>query len=120
MESVSQQLQVIGYEFRATFSTSDRLYFTTYLPDPKEGMRRYHIHLTYPENREWKEFLIFRDYLRNSRKEKHEYAQLKKMAANEAEEDGAKYRKLKEPFFKKIHFLENSLKINIKGEKTSE
>jgi len=53
IESVSQQIQALGYEFRSNFSTQDRLYFITYLTDPEEENRRYHIHLTYPENREW-------------------------------------------------------------------
>lgn len=103
MGSVSKQLQAIGYEFRPTFSTSDRLYLITYLPDPEEETRRYHIHLTYPENKEWKEFLGFRDYLRSHPKKVQEYAELKKQAAFEANEEGEKYRKLKEPIFKKIN-----------------
>jgi GrpB-like predicted nucleotidyltransferase (UPF0157 family)/GNAT superfamily N-acetyltransferase len=102
MDSVSKQLQAIGYEFRPTFSTPDRLYLITYLADPEEEMRRYHIHLTYPENKEWKEFLGFRDYLRSHPREAQDYAELKKQAAFEANEEGEKYRKLKEPIFRKI------------------
>ena len=62
----------------------------------------YHIHLTYPESSEWKELVGFRDYLRNYPKEAEEYAELKRKAAMEANQDGEKYRKLKEPIFKKI------------------
>jgi len=47
-----KQLQDLGYEFCPTFSTPNRLYFNIYLPDPEEEKRRYHIHLTYPENNE--------------------------------------------------------------------
>src|SRR5258708_39095278 len=36
LDSVSKQLQSLGYEFRPTFSTPDRLYFIIYLPDPEE------------------------------------------------------------------------------------
>lgn len=102
MNSVSKQLQEIGYEFRPAFSTPERLYLITYLADPEEEIRRYHIHLTYPQNSEWKEFLSFRDYLRDHPKEAEEYAELKKKAALEANEEGEKYRKIKEPIFKKI------------------
>ncbi len=103
MESVSKQLQELGYEFRPTFSTHDRYYFIIYLPDPEEEIRRYHVHLTYPENNEWKEFIGFRDYLRTHPEEAKKYAEIKQKAALEANHDGEKYRKLKEPIFKMIN-----------------
>jgi len=105
MESTSKQLQTLGYEVRPTFSTPDRFYFIIYLPDPEEENRRYHIHSTYPENNEWKEFIGFRDYLINHPQELQEYAELKKQAALEANHEGERYRKIKEPIFKKISEL---------------
>jgi GrpB-like predicted nucleotidyltransferase (UPF0157 family) len=108
MESVSEQLQVIGYEFRPVFSTPDRLYFITFLEDAEEPNRRYHIHLTYPENKEWKEFLGFRDYLINHPIELQEYADLKEKAALQSDGQGEKYRDLKEPLINKI---KNNLKF---------
>jgi aminoglycoside phosphotransferase (APT) family kinase protein/GrpB-like predicted nucleotidyltransferase (UPF0157 family) len=105
MDSVSLQLQSLGYEFRPAFSTPDRFYFIIYLPDPEEGKRRYHLHLTYPENREWGQFIGFRDYLRNHPDEVEEYAALKRLAADEANQEGERYRKIKEPMFKKVSFL---------------
>jgi GrpB-like predicted nucleotidyltransferase (UPF0157 family)/ribosomal protein S18 acetylase RimI-like enzyme/ADP-ribose pyrophosphatase YjhB (NUDIX family) len=114
IESVSKQIQGIGYEFRPTFSTPDRLYFITYLADPEEENRRYHIHLTYPENKEWKEFLGFRDYLRSHPQVAQEYAELKKHAAFEANDEGEKYRKLKESIIKKINFEIDKIKSHPK------
>ena len=105
MDSVSQQLQSLGYEFRPTFSTPDRFYFIIYLPDPEEGERRYHLHLTYPENREWGQFIGFRDYLRNHPDEVEEYAAMKRQAADEAKHEGKHYRKIKEPMFEKVSSL---------------
>lgn len=102
LDSTSKQLQDQGYEYRPSFSTSDRFYFITYLPDPEEGTRRYHIHLTYPESNEWKELIAFRDYLRHHPEAVQEYAALKQQAAQEANDDGRRYRQLKEPMFKKI------------------
>ena len=102
MEITSQQLQALGYEFRPNFSTSDRFYLIIYLPDPEEGERRYHLHLTYPENSEWKEFIRFRDYLRAHPEEAQEYEELKKRAALEANHEGDRYRQIKEPYFKKM------------------
>jgi GrpB-like predicted nucleotidyltransferase (UPF0157 family) len=110
MAEVTQQLQNLGYEFRPAFSTPDRHYFIIYLPDPEEAQRRYHVHLTYPENSEWVEFIGFRDYLRHHPEELEEYAQMKKQAALESNQEGERYRKMKEPMFKKIHALKNKPK----------
>ncbi len=102
MDLALKQLQSLGYEFRPNWSTPDRFYFIIYLPDPEEGTRRYHVHLTFPENREWREFIGFRDYLRSHPEEAQEYGEIKKQAAIEANEEGERYRKLKEPMFEKI------------------
>ena len=103
MAEASSQLQNIGYEFRPTFSTPDRLYFIIYLPDPEEGKRRYHVHLTYLESHDWKGFIAFRNYLRSHPEELQNYAELKKQAAAEANQVGEHYRKIKKPMFEKIH-----------------
>lgn len=116
MDTVSKQLQDLGYEFRSNFSTEERLYFIIYRSDPEEETRRYHIHLTYPENIEWREFLGFRNYLRKHPKELEEYAELKVHAAIEADQEGEKYRRIKGPMFEKIRSLikiESRPKISI-------
>jgi|JI9StandDraft_1071089.scaffolds.fasta_scaffold09623_5 GrpB-like predicted nucleotidyltransferase (UPF0157 family)/GNAT superfamily N-acetyltransferase len=105
MDLICKELQSLGYEFRPSFSTAKRYYFMIYLPDTEEGKRRYHLHLTYPENSEWFDFLAFRDYLRDHPEEAKEYARIKETAAFEANENGDYYRKMKEPIFKKIHTL---------------
>ena len=112
MELISNELQDLGYEYRPAFSTPDRFYFITYLPDLEEGNRRYHIHLTYLENHEWKELIGFRDYLRDHPEELQEYAELKKQAAMEADNRGSCYRKVKEPMFEKIRALTNHYEKN--------
>jgi len=102
MEHACITIQKLGYEFRPTFSTPDRFYFITYLKDPEEGSRRYHIHLTYPSSNEWKELIGFRDYLKAHPEAVEEYANIKKHAADTANQDGEQYRKMKEPMFQKI------------------
>lgn len=111
MDLASKKLQDLGYEYRPTFSTTDRFYFKISLPDPEEENRRYHIHLTNPENNEWKKLLSFRDYLRSHESVAKEYAEIKKKSAEEVNEDGALYRKKKAPFFAKI--LAKALKHKI-------
>lgn len=102
LDLVKNLLQTLGYEFRPSFSTEDRLYFIAYLPDNDEKFRRYHIHLTYPENSEWKHFLGFRDYLTAHPEEAKRYAEIKEQAAIDAKDDGEKYRKMKEAIITKI------------------
>jgi putative acetyltransferase len=105
VEAISQQLQTLGYEFRPSFSTPERFYLIIYLPDPEEGTRRYHIHLTFPESSEWKGLIGFRDYLRAHPEDVREYAALKQQAALESSQEGALYRKIKEPIIRKIHAM---------------
>lgn len=102
MKRASTALQKLGYEFRVTFSTQNRLYFVAFLADPEEESRRYHIHLTYPSSTELKELIGFRDYLRMHSETVDEYANIKKQAADTANQDGKQYRKMKEPLFQKI------------------
>lgn len=102
MDSATQQLQELGYEFRPTYSTPERHYFVSFLPDPEEQTRRYHIHLTFPASNDWKGLIEFRDYLRTHPEALQEYAELKQRAVHEANQDGEMYRKIKDPIFRKI------------------
>lgn len=102
LKYTSEVLQKLGYEYRPNFSTPTRFYFMAYLPDPEQGNRRYHIHLTHPSSKEWHELIGFRDYLRAHPEAVEEYANIKKKAATIANEDGKQYRKIKEPIFEKI------------------
>lgn len=101
MDLAITQLQGLGYEFRPIYSTPDRAYFIIYLPDSEEEIRRYHVHLTYPESDDWKGLIGFRDYLRAHPEALQEYAELKRRASIEANNDGEKYRQLKNAIFKK-------------------
>lgn len=105
IETVSKKLTELGYIFRESGSTPERVFFRVDLPDTQEGIRRYHLHVTFPQSTEWNSLLAFRDYLRTNSKAKHEYAALKKKSALVANQDGEQYRKLKEPFFSKaMHY----------------
>ena len=105
MESVSSSLQELGYEFRPTFSTPTRFYFIIYLPDLEEKNRRYHMHLTSFESKEWRELIDFRDYLIDYPEQANMYGELKKEAATCANQEGKIYRKIKEPFIEKIKLI---------------
>lgn len=113
MTEVSSHLQKLGYEFRPSFSTQNRFYFITYLPDSEEGKRRYHIHLTYQNSKEWNELIDFRNYLKNNPDAMDEYSELKKKASSLANQDGKVYRNLKEPFFEKANLIQNLPKLKM-------
>jgi GrpB-like predicted nucleotidyltransferase (UPF0157 family)/adenylate kinase family enzyme len=101
-EEIKSDLLNLGYSFRPDFSTEDRLYFAAFLPDQEIETRRYHIHVMDKGNSEWSRMLYFRDYLRAHPEALQEYTSIKKSAAQEANEEGEVYRKLKEPFIQKI------------------
>lgn len=101
-QALSSELQELGYVFNPKGSTPDRLFFYADLPDLEEGTRRYHIHLTPPESKDWEELIAFRNYLRNHPLEAEKYTALKKQATTDSNEDGETYRKLKAPFFERV------------------
>jgi len=103
LETASEQLQKLGYEMGLSFSTPERLYFTIILPDPGERDRKYHVHLTYPENNVWKDLIDFKDYLKNHPDVVKEYSEVKKQAAIEANDNGEKYREIKKSLIVDIH-----------------
>lgn len=102
IDGVSRKLTQLGYLFRESGSSPERWFFRVDLPDKEEGIRRYHVHLTFPESLEWKELIVFRDYLRMHPDAAERYSCLKKQAAEHVNEDGAQYRRQKDPFFKEI------------------
>ncbi len=102
IDHVFHALESLGYIFRETGSSPERWFFRIDLPDMLEGVRRYHVHLTYPESTEWKKLITFRDYLRSHPDAVQEYAALKQKSAEEVNEDGALYRQKKAPFFDTI------------------
>ncbi|MBS0650177.1 MAG: GrpB family protein [Verrucomicrobia bacterium] len=107
-EAVSKELIGLGYEFRVNGSTEERLFFRIDLPDPKEKVRRYHVHLLVHQSLVWKELVGFRNHLIAHPSVLEQYAEMKKLAASSADGDGEAYRKLKDPF---IQQALKSLKI---------
>jgi GrpB-like predicted nucleotidyltransferase (UPF0157 family) len=107
---ISEKLKTLGYEYKKKGEEREnqRLFFMVNLPDRELGSRIYHIHLTYPGSSEEKRSLGFRNYLRAHPEEAREYAEIKRMAAEEAQKLSTKdemrdtYGKSKEAFIQKI------------------
>ena len=95
MEKFSQQAQNAGYIFRPKASTETRLFLRTQYPEDFTKEQVYHLHITFPESDDWKKAIAFRDFLRNHPEDLDRYAQIKKKAANESNEDYEKYKNIK-------------------------
>ena len=85
MNQISQLLQKrAGYEFRATGGDEERLFHQQDLSDPQKGIRRYHVHVTFPGSESGKRAIAFRDYLRKHPKDLNRYAKVEQKAAGKA------------------------------------
>lgn len=102
LSEVSQKIQKASYEYREVASTPTRLFFRINLEDPVDGTRRYHLHLVINDSKDWKESLAFRDYLKNNPDEAKKYNELKRKAAEDANQEGEIYKKIKKPFIKEM------------------
>ena len=102
MEKVSQLAQKAGYVFRPLASTETRLFLRTEYPEDFSKENAYHLHITFSESNDWRETLAFRDHLRTHPEDLNRYAEAKNKAAQEANENTAKYKKLKENIMQEI------------------
>ncbi len=101
-EKLFEELKNAGYEYREKASTFRRSFFRADLPDPIEGKRRYHIHFGEPNSTDFQEAIAFRDYLRGHPNETKKYADVKKKAAQKANQDRTVYMQVKEPVIQEI------------------
>lgn len=106
---ISGILEESGYEFRPNAGTEKRLFFQTKRKDRSGKERTYHIHLADIKGEEWKKMIAFRDYLRVHPKNVNEYANAKRKAAKESNQDKETYMRIKEPVIARI--LDRALKI---------
>ncbi len=102
LKNVSNKLAKAGYEYRPSASTPNHLFLKIDLPDPIEETRQYHIHLGPLDSDDFKKAVAFRDYLCSHPKEAKRYAEIKKRAAKNADQDKNKYMKIKSPFMQEV------------------
>lgn len=102
LDKISKEVMKAGYESRPRISTDQHLFYRIDLPDPIEGIRRYHIHINYEEAEDFQNAIKFRDYLRNDPKAVKRYVEIKKKAAREANQDKDAYMAIKSPVIKSI------------------
>ncbi len=109
LKKISRELINAGYEYRSKGSKLVQHDFLRIeLPDPLEGIRRYHMHLNHFGAKDFKEAVAFRDYLREHPKETKKYEEAKKKAVKEGNQDRDSYMAAKSPILQEI--LEKALK----------
>lgn len=101
LEQVSplvQPLQDIGYEYVPKIEFKDRKFFRK----GQWGQGTCHLHICEYDSSEWREKILFRNYLRNHPEFAEEYALLKTNLASEYAFDRHTYTKNKEPFIRTV------------------
>ncbi len=96
--NVSSKLIQAGYYFDPDDGTNERLFYGRVVSDE----RRYHIHLTFKDSKDWKEMLVFRNYLQTHPDDLKKYADIKKQAVELSNQDKKIYMKIKNPVISDI------------------
>ena len=86
----------LGYEYRGEYGMPRRHYFV------KGDPRAHHLHMVELTSVDWKEHLLFRDYLISHSNVAEEYAVLKEKAAEEFRVDRQAYQAAKSAFIRRV------------------
>jgi GrpB-like predicted nucleotidyltransferase (UPF0157 family) len=89
-------LEKLGYHYMHKFP--DRRFFAK----GPEAQRTHHLNLVELSSEEWRNSILFRNYMRRNKSACEEYAALKQKLADQFAEDRASYTKAKEKFIQKI------------------
>lgn len=100
LEQFIRKLKKAGYEERPQHRPDKNRVFLQKIIKSKGKERRIHIHLVF-NKRYLDTFIAFRDYLRDHKEERDEYAELKKKAVKLGLE-GEDYRKYKNKFLESL------------------
>jgi GrpB-like predicted nucleotidyltransferase (UPF0157 family) len=93
-------LGTLGYEYVPEYEKD--LPMRRYFRKPVNGTRTHHIHMVELTSHFWKIHLAFRDYLAAHRKERDEYAALKRVLAEKYPDDREAYTNAKTDFINGI------------------
>lgn len=104
----------IGYEYKGEAGVPDRHFFVK----GSEKCRTHYLHIEELNGVNWKNHVLFRDYLRNHRKEASNYSNLKRGLAEKYGNDRDAYAKRKNPFIEKIIKAANKIYVFDKSGKT--
>ena len=98
LPKVSSHLIEAGYYYDSKDGTDDRWFHGRKVSDEES----YYIHLTFKGSKDWREMISFRDYLGTHPEDFKKYAEAKKEAAENANQDKDKYMSIKTPVIQDI------------------
>lgn len=102
LKILSRKLQSLGYKFGPKGGSGERLFHQIAIKQFGK-IRTHHVHVTFPESKEWVDVIKFRDYLRAYSDEALRYAKIKKIAGKKAKgEDGDRYKEIKKPYIEEV------------------
>jgi GrpB-like predicted nucleotidyltransferase (UPF0157 family) len=102
LEEAAKKMLAAGYHFEPGASTNERYYYDCEFIDDNKEQSMYHFHLTCLGSRDWIELIAFRDFLRNNDWAAKEYADIKKLAAQRANQKRGVYVKIKSPLIERL------------------
>lgn len=102
IEGFVAPLEKLRYHYMHKFP--ERRFFAKGL----EAQRTHHLNLVERDSEEWHNAILFRNYMRSSKRACEEYAVLKEKLADQYADDRASYTKAKEVFIQKIIELARS------------
>lgn len=91
-------LKRLGYEYRGNAGVKGRLFFAK----GSRKNRTHYLHVEKLNSKNWKNHIIFRDYLRQNKKAVKEYNKLKEKLAKQFKDDRDQYTARKDFFIRKI------------------
>ena len=111
-EIIKEDLEKLGYTHHGNQGIEGREVFKRKGNEPGHEIMdtiRHHLYVSHKDSKEWKKHLVFRDFLRNNKKERLKYEDLKYEIAEEANQDRKAYAKLKEVKARK--FIESIIQM---------
>ncbi|MFA6004993.1 MAG: GrpB family protein [Patescibacteria group bacterium] len=99
MKSTSELLLKAGYGYRETGGDSERLFHQRTVLHSENITQIYHVHVTFLENENFKQAILFRNYLRTHETDRLEYARVKEIGAKLVE--GVEDKKSKKELYMK-------------------
>ncbi len=103
IDEITQILHELGYQYRGEQGIPGRHLFAK----GDEENRTHYLHIMEKSHHEWKNSILFRDYLKSNSKVAKEYDNLKRKLAKKYESDRGKYTEGKSKFIQKI--IENAI-----------
>lgn len=95
-------LESAGYTKRPDFTPKMHVSHTLYKRDYAGNNRKYHMQVLHPDSEQFMKLVKFRNHLRSHPEDVKKYDEVKKRAAQEADQDKDIYIKIKSPVIEEI------------------